>query len=161
LFFNIEGQGQIHMNLFLNNLAEIKISYSSKVPAKDRHRVTCSRDASEILRLAFEDLEYRESFFILLLNRANQVLGYNKISQGGISGTITDIRMIFQAALKANGVALILAHNHPSGNLNPSEADKKITQKIKQAGELLDISVLDHIILSEESYFSFADENLL
>ncbi|MBT7463546.1 MAG: JAB domain-containing protein, partial [Bacteroidetes bacterium] len=78
-----------------------------------------------------------------------------------ISGTITDIRLIFQTALKASSVAIILAHNHPSGNLNPSEADKKITQKIKQAGELLDISVLDHIILSEESYFSFADENLL
>ena len=148
-------------NLFLNNLAEIKISYSSKIPAKDRHKVTCSRDASEILRLAFQDLEYRESFFILLLNRANQVLGYNMVSLGGISGTITDIRLIFQTALKASSVAIILAHNHPSGNLNPSEADKKITQKIKQAGELLDISVLDHIILSEESYFSFADENLL
>jgi len=97
-------------NLFLNNLAEIKISYSSKIPAKDRHKVTCSRDASEILRLAFEDLEYRESFYILLLNRANQVLGYNMVSLGGISGTITDIRLIFQTALKASSVAIILAH---------------------------------------------------
>jgi DNA repair protein RadC len=161
LFFNIEGQGQTHMNLFLNNLAEIKISYSSKVPAKDRHKVTCSRDASEILRLAFENIEYRESFYILLLNRANQVLGYNMISLGGISGTITDIRMIFQVALKSSSSAIILAHNHPSGNLNPSEADKKITQKVKEAGILLDISVLDHIILTQDSYFSFADENLL
>ena len=149
------------MNLFLNNLAEIKISYYSKIPAKDRHKVTCSRDASEILRLAFENIEYRESFYILLLNRANQVLGYNMISLGGISGTITDIRMIFQVALKSSSSAIILAHNHPSGNLNPSEADKKITQKVKDAGILLDISVLDHVILSQDSYFSFADENLL
>jgi len=115
------------MHLFLNNVAEIKISYSSKVPAQDRHRVRCSRDAYNILREAFENLEYRESFFILLLNRANQVLGYNMISMGGISGTITDIRMIFQTALKANASGIIISHNHPSGNLNPSEADKKIT----------------------------------
>ena len=149
------------MNLFLNNVAEIKISYSSKIPAKDRQKITCSRSADQILRQAFEDIGYRESFLILLLNRANAVLGYRLISMGGISGTITDIRMIFQTALKANSSAIILAHNHPSGNLNPSEADKKITAKIKEAGNFLDIAVLDHLILSEESYFSFADKDLI
>ena len=158
---NPQGRGKLLMNIFLNNVAEITISYSSKIPAKDRHRVRCSRDAEHILRQAFEDIEYRESFYILLLNRQNQVLGYRLISLGGISGTITDIRMIFQTALKANASGILLAHNHPSGNLDPSEADKKITTKIKEAGGFLDISVLDHLILSDESYFSFADQNLI
>lgn len=80
---------------------------------------------------------------------------------GGISGTITDIRLIFQAALKASSSALISAHNHPSGNLNPSEADKLITKKIFEAGKLLDISVLDHVIITQDEYFSFADQNLM
>ncbi len=149
------------MNLFLNNLAEIKISYSSKVPAKDRPQVSSSRDAEQNFRLVFDNIEYRESFYILLLNRSNRILGFNLISQGGISGTITDIRMIFQTALKACACGLIIAHNHPSGNLQPSLADKKITQKIKEAGQLLDIHLLDHIILTKDSYFSFADESLI
>lgn len=149
------------MDLFLNNLAEVKISYSSKVPAKDRHSIRCSRDAENILRLFYQDIEYKESFYILLMNRNNKVLGFNQISSGGISATITDIRIIFQVAIKSCASAIILAHNHPSGNLNPSEADKQITKKIHDAGKLMDISVLDHVILSEESYFSFADENLM
>ena len=150
------------MNLFLNNLAEIKISYSSKVPAKDRPAVSCSRDAEKLFRLIYTDIEYRESFYILLLNRANRVLGFKKISEGGITGTITDVRMVLQAALKANACAFICCcHNHPSGNLKPSEADLKITKKIKEAASIMDIAVLDHLILSKESYFSFADENLI
>ena len=149
------------MNLFLNNLAEIKISYSTKVPAKDRPSVSCSRDAEKLFRLIFTDIEYRESFYILLLNRANRVLGFKKVSEGGITGTITDVRMVLQAALKASACAFICAHNHPSGNLKPSEADLKITKKIKEAASIMDIAVLDHLILSEESYFSFADENLM
>ncbi len=150
------------MNLFLNNLAEIKISYSTKVPAKDRPSVSSSRDAEKLLRLIYTDIEYRESFYILLLNRANRVLGFKKISEGGITGTITDVRMILQAALKANACAFICCcHNHPSGNLKPSEVDLKITKKIKEAASIMDIAVLDHLILSEESYFSFADENLM
>jgi len=98
------------MNLFLNNLAEIKISYSTKVPAKDRPQISSSRDAERNFRLVFDNLEYREPFYILLMNRANKILGFNLISQGGISGTITDIRMIFQTALKANACAIIVAH---------------------------------------------------
>ena len=150
------------MNLFLNNLAEIKISYSSKVPSKDRPAVSCSRDAEKLFRLIYTDIEYRESFYILLLNRANRVLGFKKISEGGITGTITDVRMVLQAALKANACAFICCcHNHPSGNLKPSEADLKITKKIKEAASIMDIAVLDHLILSKDSYFSFADENLM
>jgi DNA repair protein RadC len=149
------------MNLFLNNLSEVKISYSSKVPAKDRPVVRCSRDAVNNIRLFFPDVEYKESFFILLMSRSNKILGFNQISSGGISGTITDIRLIFQAAIKSNACGMILAHNHPSGALNPSEADKLITKKVFDAGKILDITVLDHIIITQDSYFSFADENLM
>jgi len=149
------------MNLFLNNLAEVKISYSTKVSSKDRPRVRCSRDAYNNSKLVFPNLEHREYFYVLLINRQNQILGFNQISMGGISGTTVDIRLIFQVALKANASAMILVHNHPSGNLNPSEADKKITSKIVDGGKLLDISILDHVIISEESYFSFADQNLI
>ncbi len=97
---------------------------------------------------------------MLLLNRANKVLGITTISEGGLSGTVTDVRLIFQYAIKANDSGIIVAHNHPSGNSNPSESDLKITQKIKEAGNLLDIQLLDHIILTPESeiYRSFADE---
>ena len=108
-----------------------------------------------------DDLDYRESFQILLLSRSNTVLGFTEISKGGISGTVTDIRLIFQAALKANSSAIILCHNHPSGNLYPSEADRNITSRIKEAGKVLDITVLDHIILTSDGYYSFADENLI
>jgi DNA repair protein RadC len=150
-------------NLFLNKLAEVKISYSHKVKASDRQSIHCSRDAFQIANLIIpeDQVEHHEFFSILLLNRANQVLGYKHISEGGIAGTVTDVRIIFQAAIKANASAFIAIHNHPSGNLHPSEADKKITQKIKEAGLLLDISLLDHLIVTSESYYSFADDNIL
>ena len=106
-------------------------------------------------------MEHVEYFYIICLNRANQVLGFHQVSKGGISGTVTDVRVIFQVAIKSSSSGLILAHNHPSGNLQPSEADLKITRKIKEAGALLDVSVLDHIILADEGYLSMADENLL
>ena len=89
------------------------------------------------------------------------MLGFHQVSKGGLSGTVTDVRVIFQVAIKSNSSGIILAHNHPSGNLQPSDADLKITEKIKKAGSLLDIKVLDHLILSEESYLSMADESLI
>ena len=147
----------------MNNLAEVKISYSHKVKASDRRTIRCSRDAFQVSSLIIpeDQVEHHEYFSILLLNRANQVLGFKHISEGGISGTITDIRIIFQSAIKANASAFIAIHNHPSGNITPSEADKKITQKIKEAGQLLDIPLLDHLIVTFENYYSFADENLI
>ena len=103
-------------------------------------------------------IEFVEEFRLLLLNRSNAVLGIIEISKGGISGTVTDIRLIFQAAIKGNASGIICAHNHPSGNLSPSESDIKITQKIKEAGNLMDIQLLDHLIItSEDEYFSMAD----
>lgn len=98
---------------------------------------------------------------MLFLNRANKVLGYYLISVGGITGTVVDTRSIFQTALKANACSIILAHNHPSGNPLPSDADKLITRKLKEAGEVLDINLLDHLILLPEGYTSMADEGML
>jgi len=100
---------------------------------------------------------------MLLLNRANKVLGITTISEGGLSGTVTDVRLIYQYAIKGNASGIIICHNHPSGNVNPSESDQKITNKIKEAGNLLDIQLLDHIILTSEReiYRSFADEGQL
>ena len=139
----------------------VKITYSAKIPACDRIKVRCSLDANQALRLIWPSFEHREFFFIMLLSRSNQVLGFSQISMGGISGTVTDARIIFQTAIKANASGLVLAHNHPSGNLSPSEADVKITKKVKDAGMLLDIAVLDHLIITEEGYLSMADDNLM
>jgi len=125
-------------------------------------KITCSSDAVEVLRSIWSDqIEYREEFVILCLNRANKVLGYSKISSGGTSGTVADPKIIFQIALKSNASSIILSHNHPSGNTKPSDSDMKLTQKLQKAGLLLDLQVLDHIVLTEESFFSFADEGFL
>ena len=148
-------------NLFTQNIAEVQISYSSKVPAKDRLQVKGSKNAADALRLVYPGMEHREYFYVLLMNRANKILGYYQVSSGGISGTVVDQRIVFQAAIKANASAMILAHNHPSGQLTPSQADIDLTRKMKAAGEIMDIPVLDHLIMTEESYYSFADEGLI
>ncbi len=148
------------MNLLANNLAEVRITYSCKIPACDRIKIRCSQDADKALRLIWPSYEHREYFYIMLLNRSNQILGFSQISMGGISGTVTDVRIIFQTAIKANASSLILAHNHPSGNLSASEADIHITRKIQEAGKVLDITLLDHMIMTEDSYLSMADDNL-
>ena len=144
-------------------IAEIELVYKSKVKASERPMVSTSKDAYEILRQCWNEnkIDLLEQFKILLLNRANKVLAVYEVSSGGITGTIADPRLIFTAALKANTVSIILAHNHPSGNLKPSRADEELTSKIKEAGKFLDIKVLDHIVLCSDSYFSFADEGLL
>jgi DNA repair protein RadC len=98
----------------------------------------------------------------MLLNRSNAVLGMMKVSKGGISGTVTDVRVILQAAIKANASGIIVCHNHPSGNIQPSETDSRLTQKIKEAGQVMDIQLLDHLIITTEGrYYSFADNGLL
>jgi DNA repair protein RadC len=145
-------------------ISEVQLIYKSKVKASDRMKITCSGDAHKIFMDSWnpDTLEYVEEFKILLMNRSNSVLGILEISKGGISGTVTDIRVIFVAAIKANASGIIVCHNHPSGNLNPSQSDTKITQKIKEAGNLMDIQLLDHLILTMDgSYYSFADNGLL
>ena len=106
-------------------------------------------------------LDSVEYFKVLFLNQANQILGYTLISEGGITETCADVRLIMQAALLTNSVALILVHNHPSGNLKPSRQDMEITKQVRDAAQLMRIKVLDHIILTDTEYYSFADEGLL
>lgn len=148
----------LQTDLFTSNIAEVQIFYNNKVRPSDRPKIGTSSDCAEILRqLWTPTLDHHESFYSLMLDRANKVLGVYRASEGGTTGTVADPKMIFQAALKANAAALILAHNHPSGSLTPSLADIKLTEKIKSAGVLLDLPVLDHIILSSVEYYSFAD----
>jgi len=112
------------------------------------------------LQTLLEDLEY-EVFLVLFLNRANRINHHEIISSGGMSGTVADPRVILRRALEEKAVSLILCHNHPSGNLRPSMADRELTTKIREAARFFDIAVLDHIIVSQEGYFSFADEGML
>lgn len=125
-----------------------------------RDKVSSSQDAFEYLRGFMGDSNYEE-FWILILNRANHIKNKICISEGGFSGTIADPKKIFKIALENGGSSLILAHNHPSGNTRPSDADIGLTKRLKEAGRLLEMPIIDHIILGEEKYFSFADEGLL
>jgi DNA repair protein RadC len=144
-------------------VAEVKLSYRNRVKPSERPQVTCSADSYKVLKDSWDKskIEFVEQFKVLLLNRANRVLGIYELSTGGVAGTVADPKLVFVAALKACASGIILSHNHPSGNLKPSQADLQLTTKIKQGGELLDISVLDHLILTSEGYYSLADEGLL
>jgi DNA repair protein RadC len=126
----------------------------------EKDKISNSRDAFEIFRSRIGDLPYEE-FWIILLNKANKVIRYCNISEGGISGTVVDPKKIFKIALDHHASSIILGHNHPSGNLQPSEADQKITKKIREAGNMLDVAVLDHIIIGDDRYYSFADEGMV
>lgn len=152
----------LNVNAHLH-VAEIQLSYKSNVKASQRPRITSSRDAYNILANVWDDskLEFVEQFKVLLTNRANKVLGIVDISSGGISGTVADPKLIFAAALKAAASGLIMSHNHPSGNLQPSQADIDLTRKIKEGARVLELTLLDHIIITSESYYSFADEGFL
>jgi len=125
-----------------------------------RIQITSSKDAYNIIKPHILDLHHEE-FWVIFLNKGNVVLKTDRMSFGGVSGTVADPKLIFKRALEEVASAVILAHNHPSGNLRPSAADEQITQKMKEGGKLLDISVLDHIICTNESYYSFADEGNL
>lgn len=126
----------------------------------DRKAIKSSRDAFEVLQQNLADLS-EEKFCIILLNRANRVLSVEMVSTGGIAGTVVDPKKIFKIALDAKASSIILGHNHPSGMINPSEADNKLTSKLKQAGNFLDLPILDHIIVGDETFFSYADEGLI
>lgn len=141
-------------------VAEIELIYKTRVKASQRPKVSSSKEVYQILLQSWDEnkIEFVEQFKILLLNRGGRILGIYEVSSGGVSGTVADPKLIFSAALKANASSLILSHNHPSGNTRPSDADRQLTRRIKMAGELLDISVLDHIIVTTEGYCSFADE---
>ena len=128
--------------------------------AENRKRITSSSDVNELFQEELSALQYEE-FHVLLLNQANKILKKQLISKGGISSSIADPKLIFEAALNAKASALILIHNHPSGNLKPSKQDIAITAKLKSAGQVLDLPILDHIIIAETGFYSFADEGIL
>ncbi len=144
-------------------VAEVELTYKTKVKASERPKISDAKSAAALLRSLWSEdkIEFVEQFKLLLLNKANLVLGLIEISSGGVAGTVADPKLILVAAIKANVSGIILAHNHPSGNLKPSNADIHLTQKVAKAAELLDVKLMDHIIISKESYCSFADEGLL
>jgi DNA repair protein RadC len=126
----------------------------------DVPQIKCSKDVADIFQPLLADILHEE-FWILFLNRSNRVINRMKLSQGGISGTVTDVRIVMKKAIEYLASGIIVCHNHPSGNLNPSESDTKITLKIKEAGNLMDIQLLDHLIISDKDYYSFADNGLI
>jgi DNA repair protein RadC len=144
-------------------VSEVKVTYRNTIQVADRPTVSCSRDAENILRSNWsDDIELLEEFNILFLTKANQVKGIFRLSRGGMAGTVVDIKILFATALKGMAAGLILGHNHPSGRIQPSQADIDLTRRIRKAGETLDLPVLDHLILSPDvGYYSFADEGML
>jgi DNA repair protein RadC len=126
----------------------------------EKPKVVTSADAAAIFKPLLGDLPHEE-FWVLLLNRNNLVIDKMMVSQGGLSGTVIDVRIILKMALDKLACSIILCHNHPSGNLVPSEADKNITKKIREAGKHMDIPVLDHLIIANDKYFSFTDEGVI
>lgn len=155
---NFKGIGEAKAISIIAALELGKRRRSSEV--LEKKKITSSQDAFEILQNYVSDIQYEE-FWIIMLNRGNQIIKTISISEGGIAGTVVDPKKIFKLALENNASSLILCHNHPSGAIKPSEADMKITKKIKNAGELLEINVVDHLIIGDEKYFSFADEGVL
>ncbi|KAA8480100.1 DNA repair protein RadC [Arcticibacter tournemirensis] len=149
--------------LALYQVAEIQVSYFPKFKASERPVITGAKSAFEILMANWDQgkIQYVEQFKVILLSRGNRVLGIFEASTGGVSGTIADPKVIFGAALKANCSSVIISHNHPSSSLKPSQADINLTRKLASAGEMLDMPVLDHIIVTADGFFSFADEGLL
>lgn len=125
-----------------------------------RKRITSSKDAFQLLQPIIGELNHEE-FWVLFLNNSNKVLRKEQVSKGGLTGTLVDVRMVMKTAIELSAVGMILAHNHPSGTLKPSQADKALTSKLKTAAQSLDIKVLDHIIVTEKQYFSFADDGIL
>jgi DNA repair protein RadC len=122
-------------------------------------KITSSKKIFEMMQPIIGELQHEE-FWIIYLNNSNKVIMKSQLSKGGITGTVVDVRLVFKTALETGATGLILCHNHPSGTLVPSDADKQITKKLKLAGESLEIKVLDHLIVTETSYFSFADEGI-
>lgn len=131
-----------------------------ELPVNHSQKISSSKDVVQLFRPLLGDLLHEE-FWVLFLNRANRIIGKQQISAGGMAGTVADPRMIFKAALDAKALSIILCHNHPSGNRQASEADIRLTKNLVEAGKVLEVSVLDHIIVTQHSFFSFADEGLI
>ncbi len=148
------------MLAFMNQVAEIGIYYKST--PKFKPVIKSSNDAFKLLIDNWGEnlIELQEEFKVILLNNSNQVLGILPLSKGGITSCLVDVRLLFSVVLKANATAIIISHNHPSGKLTPSSSDIDITEKIKSAGKILDIKLIDHIIVTRVGYYSFTEEGL-
>lgn len=141
----------------------MELVYKTKVKPSERQKISSVSDSYKLLKELWNEntIEMQEEFKVMLLNRANKVIGVYEASAGGITGTVADQRLILAAAIKSLAVSIILSHNHPSGNLKPSRADEELTQKIKVAAAYHDIKVIDHIIITSEGYYSFAEEGVI
>lgn len=139
---------------------KIKIEIGFK---EEEIKITSSKDAANVFKRLFDAdlIQWREEVIMLCLNRNSVVIGYYKLASGGTTSCVVDAKMIYTIALNSTASSIILAHNHPSGNLNPSEIDKKLTNKLIEAGKLLDIALLDHLIITNDSHFSMADEGII
>lgn len=144
-------------------VAEVELVYKTKVKASERPLIRDSKDIHDVLKQIWDEnkIEMVEEFKVLFLNRANRIIGVYDASSGGITGTVADPRLILAAALKSLAISIVLCHNHPSGSFKPSRADEELTIKIKEAAKYHDIRVIDHIIITAEGYYSFADEGLI
>ena len=144
-------------------LAEIKAVYRSKLRPHERKTILCAKDAAEYLRAVWDKdrIELAEEFLMLCLNAGHETLGWVKVASGGFNSALADPRVVFSIALQTASSALIVAHNHPSGSLSPSEDDLAVTRRLHDAGKLLSIRLLDHIILTRESYFSIGEHLVL
>lgn len=148
----------------MQQVSELTISYKPKIKPSDRYTIRFSKDAYNLLiREAFDTdtLEYKEYFKLILLNKISKVLGIITISEGGMENTVVDVRLIMQTALLAHSSSIIIAHNHPAGGLIPSSLDDAVTKKIKEAAKLMDITLYDHLIVTSDNYYSYADEGRL
>ena len=143
-------------------VSEIQLKYKTNFDPENSPRIKVSKDAYKVfLQMWSDNIQFVEEFNILLLNRSNYVIGFSNVSKGGIAGTVVDAKIIFSTAILASTSSIILAHNHPSGGLQPSQADFDITQKLKTGAKALDIMILDHLIITPHKYYSFADEGKL
>jgi len=154
---------EMHVTPTFKKVAEIELVYRTKIKASLRPTISKSQHAYEVLigHWDMNKIELQEQFKIVLLNTSGKVIGIYESGSGGSENCVVDLRLIFACALKANAKKLILCHNHPSGNLKASEGDLRLTQHMIQAGKLLDIPVIDHLIITAEGYLSLADEGLL
>ena len=148
----------------MQTISEVKLIYRTKVKASERPHIRNSKDAFELFMESWDQdaIEHTEEFKLMLLNRSNKVLGISSLSKGSTTGTVVDVRLLLQYAIKGNAYAIMLCHNHPSGNLQPSDADINITHKVKNCATVMDIQLLDHIIIIPEGkYSSMADDGII
>lgn len=147
----------------IHAIPEFKISLKKKGSTEQLYEINNSETAAEVCRKCFDSgvIDWKEEFIVIVLNNAKKMMGFFKVSSGGITSTVVDTRVIFQLALTSNATAILLCHNHPSGNITPSHEDRKLTQELVNGGNILRIQVIDHIIITSESFYSFSDNGLI